>query len=49
VAFWYLLVVTVMSIGQHFLERYYGRSDRRDDNPLAGILDRALSLRRARA
>jgi polar amino acid transport system permease protein len=46
VAFWYLLVVTVMSIGQHFLERYYGRSDRRDDNPFAGILDRALSLRR---
>ena len=27
VSFWYLLVVTLMSIGQHYIERYYGRSD----------------------
>lgn len=24
-SFWYLLVVTVLSIGQHYIERYYGR------------------------
>lgn len=27
VAFWYLAVVSIMSIGQHFLERHFGRSD----------------------
>ena len=29
VAFWYLAVVTVMSIGQHFIEQYFNRSDAR--------------------
>ena len=38
VAFWYLFVVTVMSFGQHFIEQYYGRSDRREDN----LIDRLL-------
>ncbi len=33
VAFWYLFVVTVMSMGQHLLERYYGRSER-VENPM---------------
>jgi polar amino acid transport system permease protein len=28
-AIWYLAVVTVLSIGQHFLERYFGKSHRR--------------------
>jgi polar amino acid transport system permease protein len=37
VAFWYLFVVTVLSMGQHFLERYYGRSDQRGDDPLAKL------------
>lgn len=26
---WYLLLTTVLSIGQHFLERHFGKSDRR--------------------
>ena len=29
VAFWYLAVVSIMSVGQHFLERHFGRSDKR--------------------
>lgn len=45
VAFWYLFVVTVMSIGQHFIERYYGRSDRREDNLVDRLLRSALPLR----
>lgn len=28
-AIWYLAVVTVLSVGQHFLERYFARSQRR--------------------
>jgi polar amino acid transport system permease protein len=28
VMFWYLLVVTVLSFGQYFIEQYYGKSDR---------------------
>jgi polar amino acid transport system permease protein len=28
-AIWYLAVVTVLSIGQHFLERYFGKGQRR--------------------
>lgn len=27
VAFWYLAMVTIMSVGQHFLERHFNRSD----------------------
>lgn len=28
---WYLVMTTVLSIGQHFLERFFGKSDRRQD------------------
>ncbi|MFB9952955.1 amino acid ABC transporter permease [Rhizobium puerariae] len=28
---WYLVLTTVLSIGQHFLERYFGRSDHRQE------------------
>ncbi|WP_018183936.1 amino acid ABC transporter permease [Kaistia granuli] len=49
VAFWYLFVVTVMSIGQHFLERYYGRSDRRQENPVIRLLQSLLGSRKGRA
>lgn len=45
VAFWYLLVVTVMSIGQHFLEQYYGRSDQRHESALARVLRNAVAAR----
>ncbi len=31
VAIWYLVMVTIMSIGQHFLELHFGRSDSRGD------------------
>lgn len=31
VAIWYLAIVTIMSIGQHFLELHFGRSDSRGD------------------
>ncbi|MCX5512573.1 ABC transporter permease [Kaistia algarum] len=47
VAFWYLFVVTVMSIGQHFLERYYGRSDKFSESPVERILRGIFSFRRA--
>ncbi|MCX5495545.1 amino acid ABC transporter permease [Kaistia dalseonensis] len=46
VAFWYLFVVTVMSIGQHFLERYYGRSDKLDESPFARLIRLAFAPRR---
>jgi len=45
VAFWYLFVVTAMSIGQHFLERYYGRSEGRRDDPAARLLRRLFPVR----
>lgn len=35
-AIWYLAVVTVLSIGQHFLERYFGRGHRRDSATATG-------------
>jgi polar amino acid transport system permease protein len=31
-AIWYLAVVTVLSIGQHFLERYFAKGHRRPEN-----------------
>ena len=46
VAFWYLAVVSVMSVGQHFLERYFGRSDKRDDSMLMEIMRNAIGRRR---
>jgi polar amino acid transport system permease protein len=33
-AIWYLAVVTVLSIGQHFLERHFSRSQRRVQRPV---------------
>jgi polar amino acid transport system permease protein len=27
-SFWYLLVVSVLSIGQHYIERYFGRGSK---------------------
>jgi polar amino acid transport system permease protein len=47
VAFWYLFIVTAMSLAQHFLERHYGRSDRREDNLLDRIWRGGLRWRRA--
>jgi polar amino acid transport system permease protein len=46
VAFWYLFVVTLLSIGQHFIEQYYGRSDQQQGRPMNRILQRALRFRR---
>ena len=45
VAFWYLFVVTIMSFAQHFLERRYGRSERREDALLHLILRAGLGRR----
>ena len=46
VAFWYLFVVTLLSIGQHFIEQYYGRSEQQRGESMARILRRAIRLRR---
>jgi polar amino acid transport system permease protein len=46
VTFWYLFVVTIMSIAQHFIEQYYGRSELRRDSQLNQILQRAFWWRR---
>ncbi|BCH26691.1 amino acid ABC transporter permease [Mesorhizobium sp. L-8-3] len=46
VAFWYLFVVTLLSIGQHFIEQYYGRSDQQQGRPMNRILQRAFRFRR---
>lgn len=46
VAFWYLAVVSIMSVGQHFLERHFGRSDKREDSMLAEIAGKIFSFRR---
>jgi polar amino acid transport system permease protein len=46
VAFWYLAVVSIMSFGQHFLERHFGRSDRRDEGMALSILQNAFAWRR---
>jgi polar amino acid transport system permease protein len=45
VGFWYLLVVTIMSIGQFYIERYYGRSDQGADGPLTRVLRAAFGRR----
>ncbi len=49
VSFWYLLVVTLMSIGQFYIERYYGRSDLRSQPLMPRILRNAFGLGRRRA
>lgn len=46
VAFWYLAVVSIMSVGQHFLERHFGRSDKREESMLADIVGKVLAVRR---
>ena len=46
VAFWYLAVVSIMSIGQHYLERYFGRSDKRIDPVMMNMIRRAFGWRR---
>ena len=46
VAFWYLTVVSVLSVVQYFIERYYGRSDVRQENVFGEAFRRALSFRR---
>ena len=28
--FWYLIITSVLNVGQGYIERYYGRSDRRN-------------------
>jgi polar amino acid transport system permease protein len=45
VAFWYLAVVSIMSVGQHFLERHFGRSDTRSDPMTMRFLRNVISLR----
>ena len=49
VAFWYLLVVTLMSIGQYHIERYYGRSDLGGEGLVSRLLRTAFRPRPARA
>ena len=46
---WYLIVTTVLSVGQYYLERHYGRGASRDGpmTPLRRALARALSFRHA--
>lgn len=45
VAFWYLAVVSIMSFGQHFLERYFGRSDKRSEPMTMKAIRNAFGLR----
>ncbi|WP_442580118.1 amino acid ABC transporter permease [Mesorhizobium sp. ASY16-5R] len=49
VAFWYLAVVSIMSVGQHFLERHFGRSEVRRDPMGMRILRSAFGPRPAGA
>jgi polar amino acid transport system permease protein len=46
VAFWYLAVVSIMSVGQHFLERHFGRSDKREDSIITDIMRNIAGWRR---
>ncbi len=46
VAFWYLAMVTIMSIGQHFLETHFNRSDSRGGGGFTAALRRAFSFSR---
>jgi polar amino acid transport system permease protein len=34
---WYIILTTVLSIGQYFIERYYARGKRRDSGPGRGL------------
>ena len=46
VAFWYLFVVTIMSIGQHYIERHYGRSDQQMGVATPGLAKRLFGIGR---
>jgi len=46
VMFWYLFVVTVLSTGQYFIERYYGRSELDEGRSLGRIVADAFKFRR---
>lgn len=46
VAFWYLAVVSIMSVGQHFLERHFGRSDKLEASMLSDIVRHATGWNR---
>ncbi|GAA2227841.1 amino acid ABC transporter permease [Herbiconiux moechotypicola] len=49
VAFWYLVCTSVMSVGQYYLERHYGRSLTRKTGPVQKLSDRIIhSLLRRR-
>lgn len=45
VMFWYLFVVTVLSIGQYFVEQYYGKSDRDQGKALHQVILNAFKFR----
>ncbi|WP_048647034.1 amino acid ABC transporter permease [Nitratireductor soli] len=45
VAFWYLAVVSIMSVGQHFLERRFGRSESRREPRVARVIRNAFGSR----
>lgn len=45
VAAWYLGVVSIMSVGQHFLERHFGRSEQEHDSTIMVILRKAFGGR----
>ena len=46
VMFWYLFVVTVLSIGQYFIERYYGKSDIDQGRSLRTVIGETFKFRR---
>jgi len=50
VTFWYLFVVSAMSVGQSYLERYYGKSDAQDGGgrSVLKIIKDILSFRNVR-
>ena len=39
---WYIILTTLLSIGQYFIERYYARGRRRDPGPGRGLWQIAL-------
>jgi polar amino acid transport system permease protein len=45
VAFWYLAVVSIMSVGQHFLERHFGRSETRTDSWVLRVVRNSIGSR----
>lgn len=50
VSLWYLLLTTVLSIGQYYLERHFTRGDsRRTDRTLIGLIARGIVPRHAPA